>query len=472
MSTSVLFQIAERVFKRPLLIHPDKLPLILAVIEGRLPIDAAEIKHLIGNLDSGELTDAAQAVLTGPAQEASRFFGSNQEVDPVTGKAVRLPYRRHANSAIIQVMGSLVNRGAFLGSSSGLTSYEGLRHQIAAAAADPRVESIILDISSPGGEALGAFETARVIDAATKQKPVIAVVNGMAASAAYALASAATHIVLSESSIVGSIGVVMLHADFSRQLDRQGITPTFIIAGSHKVDGNPYEPLSKAVHADLQAEVDKIYEMFVATVAGYRRSITAQQIRATEAQTYTGADAVSLGLADEVGTFEATIAHLTNRGSGRISHASRRTNMAQGNEPEDRAAATFTQAQLDLAVSQAVTQANATNKTQLDAAVTQATTATAAAGATAERARFNAILGSDEAKDRTTAARQVALTTDMAVTEAKKFLASLPKEQAQLGDGRNPSLGLLTGGVDNQIKTDTAHDLARKSAERINKRVG
>jgi ClpP class serine protease len=74
----------------------------------------------------------------------------------------------------------------------------------------------------------------------------------MAASAAYGLASAANEIVISPTSIVGSIGVVMLHADRSGELAAQGVKPTLIFAGSHKVDGNPFEPLSDAVRADLQ----------------------------------------------------------------------------------------------------------------------------------------------------------------------------------------------------------------------------
>jgi ClpP class serine protease len=142
-------------------------------------------------------------------------------------------------------------------------------------------------------------------------KPTVAVVNGVAASAAYAIASGASEIVTTETGVSGSIGIVMVHADFSRNLDREGITPTLIFAGSHKVDGNPFEPLPDAVRADLQSEVDAFYEHFLATVALGRGSrMTAEMARATGARTLIGAAAVKAGLADRVGSFESVLAEL------------------------------------------------------------------------------------------------------------------------------------------------------------------
>jgi signal peptide peptidase SppA len=291
---SMLVHLADRVLNRPLLITPDKAAVILSVLAGRL-----------GVLDV----------------EASRFVGDDTARDE-TGTVLRdddgyprqLPYRRTASGVgIVTVTGSLVNRGAWVGARSGLTSYEGVRHQIQSAAADPQVRSIILDLHSPGGEAVGAFETAAVVREAARSKPVTAVVNGMAASAAYAIASGAAEIVATESGVVGSIGVVLLHADYSRALEAEGIAPTLIFAGAHKVDGNPFEPLSAAVRSDLQAEVDAIYGQFLRTVASGRGGrLTADAARATEARTFIGADAVAAGLADRVGSFEDVLADLSS----------------------------------------------------------------------------------------------------------------------------------------------------------------
>ena len=103
-----------------------------------------------------------------------------------------------------------------------MTSYEGLAFQIADAAGNPKVNSILLDMDSPGGEAVGAFEIADKVRSAAKSKEVVAFVNGMAASAAYAIASAATRIVSVQSGGSGSIGVVLMHADFSLALHKAG----------------------------------------------------------------------------------------------------------------------------------------------------------------------------------------------------------------------------------------------------------
>jgi signal peptide peptidase SppA len=306
---SPLLRFCERALNRPLLIHPDKLPLIVGVLEGRLqlgtdPLVAEARKRIDG------LPEEAQATMYGPNPTASRFVGSSTDEDPVTGRRAGLPYRRTREGvAIIPVIGTLINRGAWVGSVSGETSYEGLKMQVGHAADDPRTTAVLLDIDSPGGEATGCAETADAIRALATKKPVHAVVNGMAASAAYWLASAAGRIIVTKTGVVGSIGIVMVHADYSRKLDKDGITPTLIFSGAHKVDGNLLEPLPSSVRADLQAECDKFYSLFVQGVASDR--LTEAQARATEARVFIGADAVSAKLADEQGTFESALQSLT-----------------------------------------------------------------------------------------------------------------------------------------------------------------
>ncbi|TIP38616.1 MAG: S49 family peptidase [Mesorhizobium sp.] len=297
-----LIHIADRVLNRPLLITRDKAEVILSVLAGRIGINAPE---------------------------ASRFEGASV-VEDENGARRAVPYRvTREGVGIITITGSLVNRGAWVGASSGLTSYEGIGFQLKSAAADPAVRSVILDMHSPGGEAVGAFETAALVRDLAARKRTVAVVNGMAASAMYAIGAGATEIVTTETGISGSIGVVLLHADFSRQLDREGITPTLIHAGAHKVDGNPFEPLSDAVREDLQAEVDAFYESFLATVAkGRGNRLTAAAARKTEARTFIGQAAVEAGIADRVGSFESVLADLT-RAVGRSTSQPRRTSMSE-----------------------------------------------------------------------------------------------------------------------------------------------
>lgn len=280
---SLLLHIADRVLNRPMLITPEKAQVILSVLSGRIGVNSPE---------------------------ASRFEG-RPYVEEEPGKFRDRPYNVANGVGIITVTGSLVNRGAWIGASSGLTSYEGIRHQLKTAATDAAVKSVILDLSSPGGEAIGAFETAALVRELSATKRTVALVNGMAASAAYAIASGAREIVTTETGVSGSIGVVLLHADFSRKLANDGIEPTLIFAGAHKVDGNPFEPLPEAVRADLQAEVNAFYDLFLKTVAAGRGGrLTSEQARSTEARALIGSAAVAAGLADRVGTFESVLAEL------------------------------------------------------------------------------------------------------------------------------------------------------------------
>ncbi|MGD9923130.1 MAG: S49 family peptidase [Pseudorhodoplanes sp.] len=245
----------------------------------------------------------------------SRFYGNVPFETDEQGNRAPTPYRRTKEGvALITLVGEFVNRGAWIGASSGLISYEGFKFQMLSAAQDSKAKVILLDLESPGGEAVGAFEAAAVVREVAKIKPVVALVNGMAASAAYAIASGASRIVTIPTGISGSIGVVMMHLDISKALAEQGVKPTLIFAGAHKVDGNAFEPLPEDVRADFQREIDGFYGQFVQTVAAGRKGMSDKAIRATEARVFKGQEAVDAGLADSVGTFEEVLAELS-RGS-------------------------------------------------------------------------------------------------------------------------------------------------------------
>lgn len=344
---SLLAHIADRVLNRPLLLSPDKAAVILSVLAGRIGVDTPGANRFEGD-------------------DLQRDENGNVKRDPM-GYALRQPFKNSGGVGIVSIVGSLVNRGAYVGASSGVTSYEGIQFQLKQALASPQVHSVLLDISSPGGEALGAFETAALVREVAKVKPVTAFVNGMAASAAYAIASGATQIVLGETSLAGSIGVVLLHADFSKYLETEGIKPTLIFAGAHKIDGNPYEPLTDAVKGDLQAEVNALYDAFLRTVStGRGARLTADAARATEARTLIGEAAVKAGLADSVGTFESVLADLT-RAAGR-NRSSKGTTMTEPNgAPAAETPAGITQAQLDAAVAKATSDATTAAQASIDA---------------------------------------------------------------------------------------------------------
>jgi signal peptide peptidase SppA len=394
-----LIHVADRVLNRPLLIAPEKAQVILSVLAGRIGITSPDASRFEGD------------------QEPQRDSEGNIITDR-WGNPRMAPYKVSNGVAIITITGSLVNRGAWIGASSGLTSYEGVGHQLKTAMADDSVHGVILDMHSPGGEAVGAFETAALVRTLAARKRTIAVVNGMAASAAYAIASGASEIVTTETGVSGSIGVVLLHADFSRNLDREGITPTLIHAGAHKVDGNPFEPLSEEVKADLQAEVDGFYAAFLKTVSqGRGNRLTVAGARKTEARTLIGQAAVDAGLADRLGTFESVLAGLT-RASGRTTTVQkRRPSMDASEQPGADTMPGMTQAEHERAIAAARSEGETSGRT---------------IGAQEERTRLAGILTCANAQGREAAAIEMALDEETSFTAATadKMLARLPNPAA------------------------------------------
>ena len=209
------------------------------------------------------------------------------EFDPETGIA-RIP-----------VEGELVHRFGHLNPSSGMTGYDGIKRKLIAAALDPSVKGILLDIDSPGGMVFGANGLAEQIFLAREAKPIVALVNEQATSAAYWLASAANVVIAPQTADTGSIGVLMVHVDMSGQLAMEGLSVTLIHAGTHKVDGEPFHPLPEAVEAKFKRVVEKLRLLFATKVAR-NRGLSVAAVLDTEAEIFMGAEGVDVGLVDEV----------------------------------------------------------------------------------------------------------------------------------------------------------------------------
>ena len=283
-------QIAQRAFNTPLMVDPAK---ALAFLSGLGPrITGQEITFQGVDLPSEQVKHA-------PLTARPSLFG-----DDLAQRHQRngnQPYAVIDGIAVIEIAGTLVHRGAWIGQSSGLTSYEGIASQLQAAVSDPGVRSIALDIDSFGGEVAGAFDLADRIRAARAQKPVHAFVAEHALSAGYVLASQADRIILPRTGAVGSIGVVALHTDMSGAFDQKGIAVTLIHAGAHKIDANPYQPLPQAVQDQMQRELEVVRFLFAETVAAGRGDrLTHAAALATEAAVFRGADAIAAGLADDL----------------------------------------------------------------------------------------------------------------------------------------------------------------------------
>jgi len=270
--------LATRVINTPLMIEPGKLQIILNAIGNRI----------------GLITD------------------SNMAASEITLKA-REETTVSETIAVIPVYDTLVYRSGGINAMSGLTSYEEIRASFINALEDRHVEGILFDIDSPGGEVTGVFDLVDTIYHARGTKPIYAMVNEIAFSAAYAIASAADKIYLPRTGGIGSIGVIAIHTDQSNYDEKVGVKYTAIYAGTHKNDFSPHEELSKEAMTSLQEKINEIYDLFIQTVAR-NRGIMEAVVRNTEAALYQGMHAVDQGLADAVLTWEETVNKLTLEG--------------------------------------------------------------------------------------------------------------------------------------------------------------
>ena len=329
------------------------------------------------------------------------------------------------NVYVINVRGSLVNRGANAKGASGIVSYEWLKGEMRTAANDPRVDGILLRIDSWGGEVSGAWDAADVIRETRAKKPVWCAVDD-ALSAGYLLASQCERIYVTRTSYVGSVGVICIHADLSRMEENEGVKVTVIKAGAHKDDWSPHKPLDADVAAKLQADVDGDYSTFVDYVS-WDRDMTAEQIRATEAEVYKGESGISIGFADQMGTYEQALSEMKAALSPRPARNVGGTS-----------AATTKGGLMATTETAEITPAETNAAPPVDAAAT-------------ERQRIAAVLALPEATGREAMARELALTPDMAPETAQRILAAAPVQAKTNGFAEamasvpNPKVGADAG---------------------------
>lgn len=211
--------------------------------------------------------------------------------------------------AVIPVMGVLTQRGDVINSAE-TRSTARVAAEVSQAAANSEVNAILLEVDSPGGEVFGVPEAWAAIRQAAKSKPVVAVANSQAASAALWLASAASEFYVTPSGEAGSLGVYALHVDASKALEQAGERYTFITAADSpfKVEGNYTEPLSDDARAEFQKGVDRYMGMFVRDVAkGRGLSEKAVLKNFGQGRMLSPAEAVAARMVDGIGTFEQAL---------------------------------------------------------------------------------------------------------------------------------------------------------------------
>nr|WP_208323360.1 S49 family peptidase [Morganella morganii] len=261
---------AQKLFNTPLAIHPQKAEVIVSSLTERLGI-----------------TQIRSAMMEDDDKYFSRKARKDSGYDVLEG------------IAIIPVCGTLVQKLGTLRPYSGMTGYDGIRRVFLTAVNDPEVKGICLDIDSPGGEVAGCFDLVDLIYAERGKKPIHAILSENAFSAAYAIASAADKIYVPRTGGVGSVGVIVIHCDWSQRIKDDGLKVSIITYGNRKAESNPYVALSDEAKAAIQHDVDEMGRLFVSTVSR-NRGLSETVIRNTQAACYLAAEGVQMGLADVV----------------------------------------------------------------------------------------------------------------------------------------------------------------------------
>jgi ClpP class serine protease len=236
----------------------------------------------------------------GPMAIAASAYGQEYElVKPATPTL-------EGGVAVIMIMGPLSHHGEWWGGDT----YDEIEDRVAAALATS-AETVVLKIASPGGEADGAFECSKTLRrmASLAGKRLIAYVDELACSAAYALACAASGIYLPASGMCGSVGVIECLYDETQRDVKEGLSVAVITNGARKADGSPHVPLSDETRAVVQARVDGIAALFFDLVAK-ARGMSAEDVIALQAGIYQGANAVAAKLADAVMNWDELLAML------------------------------------------------------------------------------------------------------------------------------------------------------------------
>jgi len=435
--------LAARIFNVALLVHPQKLDAIIAGLGQRL---------LGTPLAQGE---QATSLL------APELFTSRK------GPRSELGYQVVDGVAVLNVNGALVHKTRMEADSTTLLGYNSIYADLAHAMDNPDVHAVLQVWDSPGGEAQGAFQYAEQALALRGKKPFYAIADGMAASAGYLGASAAEMMAITSTGYAGSIGVVMRHVDVSAALVKDGVRVTQIFAGAKKIDGNSFEPLSSAVRADFQAEIDSLYTTFIDAVATARH-LSPQALRATEAATYRGQAAITVGLADRISTADALIAELaakrsktfpTGQKTALSSTADTGAHMSQTSTPGGQLSAN-PQAPATLAQPDAPTM-----KTFTQSELDSATVSAMAAGAATERTRISTIQSHANASaqpgivkaciDTGMTAEQAATMLGAAVGSAQPAAAASPFAAAMAGIA-NPAVNGIEGSANTGPESEAA----------------
>jgi signal peptide peptidase SppA len=282
-----------------------------------------------------DVIDAPWAILPEKLLELRAIYAAHLRGDKIDIEAIeaklgrplnneRKPYTLDGTTAIIPIDGVIGKKMNLFTKISGGASTQLIEQDLNAALADPAVASVLLAIDSPGGTVDGTEALADAIfNGRKKGKQIVALADGMMASAAYWIGSAAHEVFASDNSAkVGSIGVVATHEDYSQAEHQAGVKVTEITAGKYKRSFSEHEPLSVEGRATIQSMVDHVYANFVDGVAR-NRGVTSEKVASdmADGRIFLGKQAVRAGLVDGVSTQAALVRTLNQKHDERYTRA-------------------------------------------------------------------------------------------------------------------------------------------------------
>ena len=381
------------------------------------------IASIKAEFDASKLTEQQRAMATG-------IVSANSEYKP---------YELIKGIAIITVRGALIHNLGY--SASWATGYDVIKRKIGFAMHDPDVKGVLVKFHTPGGTVYGCPDTGDLIHECGKIKPVWTLSDDMAYSAGQWLHAQGTRRLVTQSGGLGSIGVLVAHADFSKMLEDYGVEMTLIFDGQHKVDGNPYEKLPDTVKAQIKADCKKTRGEF-ATAVSRGTGLSVADVLNTEAECYSGQQAVDIGLADAVVSSNSILSEF-------IEFVNKPQNAQTGNvmstQPNETATTTKPAPNAD------------TQKPDANAD-------TQTSPATLERTRIKGIMSCEDAQGRTGLASKLAYDTSMSVDEAVAILQSSPKEpQADTPKPEENAGATVSDGFQKAMNTENHPDLSADS---------
>ena len=428
--------IRSRIYGVPLLVNSEKAKVLEEVFRAHLVSDKTELMEDDREEDPHSKAEREQQ------RRVIAYTGIGLQARPDKPYAIT-----KGGTAIVPLIGTLVQRGSWMDAQSGLTSYDVGASLLERALADSDVRAVMLEIDSPGGEGSGLVEFAGRVYAARQRKPVWAMANEIAYSAAYWIGASAERLYVPITGGVGSIGALALHVDQSERDKKQGYTYTIVRAGARKAKLNSHEPIDVPGRNWLQAEVDRTRDLFVQAVAT-RRGLSVDAVYATEAELLTPPQALEGKYVDGIATLAEAVFFL-EAGAGLRTQATGTRSLA---------------ATLPKEITMSEQSAPALNQAQVAEIEQRA--------ARAERQRIKDIILSAESEGRKKLAMHLAMETDTTAQAALQLLLQAPKEgagnaqfRAAMGALGNPKVGLGDPDKDDVGRTSAAETFARRRAE-------